>query len=223
MNGFILWAKLLWKHWVILVGGAFIGIILPIGERLGWWTMPNLWYSVLIFGVCVIWASFKVWKKEHEKVLAEHAKIYREFVEERIRRINVYREGFSIHKDVFYARADVIRSKEDREWVQEMLAKKLNNSVDKQQQWVRNRDEEQAKFAGIITEIIHLFKDSPEIKLLTETVLEIPEMNVKDVSLSDDLDTWVKNSNIEQDAFINKIQHSIDKLHEYLQQNLILT
>ena len=145
-------------------------------------------------------------------------------MEEKIRRINVYSEGFflTLKINVFIANQQKIKPR-----IESGLELSLKDSMDRYEQWIKERGEADATFSGLIAEIKIHFKDSVQLRKLLEKVskqilVDSPKPDQKDFEAGlDSLQKWAdRTSKTTTDYFDVNVRKPLDDLANYLENNI---
>jgi hypothetical protein len=212
--------------------------------RIGYWLAFELegYYAFRIFGAAMIfaligiaWIGSVVWVSERECRQATPAKqlgnehtirerLYKQFMEEKTRRVSVYSLSITYWQLVRanYAKTRLMAESEKKEAKEEM-----QRAEDKLAVLVKEQKEEDAKFTGLVTEIKLHFKHSGRLESLCRRVLNPEPYNKDDKPIYDDLKTdeawlsWIKRANAMRDEYINTaIKSPLNDLQNYLESEI---
>src|SRR5208337_3756086 len=146
------------------------------------------WGAALI---CFLIASVSIWTIEHQQVLTQRTKIYREYVEEKNRRISTFRDNKFIIEQTL---------------LQSSSLQLLIEYQKMQYQSAKNAEEEQAKFMGIMSDVRLHFHNSPVLQQLINSVLILPAIEPKlpNPDESKHFNEWVLNHKKETEEIIKE-------------------
>jgi hypothetical protein len=149
--------------------------------------------------------------------------LYLRFVEEKEKRINIYVQGA-----VFETQIQNFRGQLEIAPTNPFVINDLKRLMGKYDQWVKERDDENARFITLIDELTLRFKDSSEFNEIMKTVSVKPfgGYDVKEPTKEDFRDReawikWIEQANASKNEFLDhKLKQPLQKLATYLQKNL---
>ncbi|MGD0971538.1 MAG: hypothetical protein ABSA04_09090 [Desulfobaccales bacterium] len=180
--------------------------------------------------IAFIISSCIVWSSEHNKVIdlteqlnSKRLQVYKDFVEEKTRRINMYNEGCSLYTSLYLAQLDEDNLAYNKDSV---LFKETSEGflkfVDDTNKWNKEMHDEQAHFLRLIVDIESVYANCPKLKELIGKVKELKKIVIIKPEDSGSLqkEDWLKQRFDDNTKFVNEIKQPLDELDEYLQQNL---
>jgi hypothetical protein len=206
---------------------------------LGYVAMKIPFGVVVIIGAIIGGTAAGLAWKQHETHLSQvdqiikgeeittRKKIYADFMSEKTRRISAYQLCllYEMMISMYQAQKEANKPLQVKNGLNFMDA--INSTIDKFEQAVKDKREEQAKFDGVISSIKLHFKDSEELRALLGQVIKpkpfgkIEKPAVEDMRNNESWDAFGKKANALQAEYIKtNIQMPLDTLGDYLKRNI---
>lgn len=217
--------ELLW-HMVVWIVAIMSGILALVREALQIYRPEKIrprslfWNCVVI---ALIISAGILWFIEHQKVVdltnqkyLKRQEIYKEFGEESTRRINIYRREHKLNEDITF-----LAHKNDQS--RGRLCQAIEPKVRQLEETKKEKDEEDAKFTGLLIKVRQHFEDSSELERLIKEVSVLPVYSMKEPNEADlsDMNSWFNGVSAEREIFIqDRIIKPLGDLAEYLNKNL---
>ncbi len=150
--------------------------------------------------------------------------LYKNFIKEKTRRIHLYSEGLFLCFEIGFLIANQKKLK-PKSIID--LNQKLNDSINKYEQWTKEKNEEDAIFIGLIEDIKIHFRESAHLsdllKLVSEQILvkAVEEPSQTDFQDQDHIKKLSDRAGSSINKYVDtKIRHPLDDLANYLKKNL---
>jgi len=198
----------------------FILLIHPIWNF--WWIEQSLWLrmaAILLVASCLCFLGYSVYPNQ----LGIRTKLYKEFMEEKIRRIAIYERGAFLE---LVLKSIVSQQNQPHLQNNPRIEEDFKYYYSLHMQWQKDKAEEHAKFVGLSTDIQLHFKESVELQRLIKLVnmpppIKFEDPNQDDLKNDDSLEKWITIMNKFMNEYITiRIKNPLNELEDYLKANL---
>lgn len=220
------------RHMLLWVVAIMSGFLVILREVLQIYNSEKL-QSLSLFWNCAVIAFIItagiLWFLEHRKVVnltfqlyLNRQRIYKEFIVEKFRLIDANRQAITLNMHIFSLKHqnEMLKGSNSDIW------QTLKNDIDKYERAQKDKDEANARFTGLLTELKLHFGNSLKLTLLIQEASMLPDYKFEEPSQDDLKDAdfflkWIKRIEVNKDKFIHdRISKPLENLAEYLQQNL---